>query len=102
MNDRVRKAGVYLASANWEKLALLAIGAGAAWHYVAPLLASVVLPAVLHHVYQARVIGRQALYQAYLRAFQGASQERAERMSAEGAQAAARWAREEKSEGVDE
>ncbi len=83
MNDKARKAGVYLASANWEKLALLAIGAGAAWHYVDPLLASVVLPAVLHYVYQARVIGRQALYQAYLRAFQGASQEKAEQWAKE-------------------
>ncbi len=83
MNEKAKRAGVYLASANWEKLALLAIGAGAAWHYVAPLLASVVLPALLHHVYQARVIGRRALFQAYLRAFQGASKEQAERWAEE-------------------
>lgn len=80
---RSQRVGVYLASANWEKLAYLAIVAVAAWHYVTPWLASAVVPALVHLAYQARVFGRQALVQAYLRAIQGASQEQAERWAEE-------------------
>jgi hypothetical protein len=82
MGDKVRKAGVYLASANWEKLAYLAIAAVAAWHYIGPLLATVVVPALLHHVYQARVLGLHALAEAAYREWlklQGTSQEQAEK-----------------------
>lgn len=88
MSDKARKAGVYLASANWDRLALLLIGAGAAWHYVAPVLASVVLPAILHHAYQARVIGFRALADAaireYLKVFQSVSPDKADEIVKEG------------------
>lgn len=91
MGDKTRKAGVYLASTNWEKLAYLAIAAVAAWHYVGPLLATVVVPAILHHAYQARVIGFRALAQAayaeYLKVTQGASAEKAKRWAEEEAKA---------------
>lgn len=94
MNDKARKAGVYAASANWERLAYLAIAAVAAWHYVAPWLATVIVPAVLHHLYQAKVIGFRALTQAaiqeYLK-FRGYSQEQAEK-----------WTEQEASEGKPE
>ncbi len=87
MNDKVKKAGVYAASTNWERLAYLALAAIAAAKYVEPWLATVILPAIGHLAMQARILGRQALVRAYLQAFQGASDEQAEK-----------WAEEEKAE----
>ena len=64
MAGRVRNAGVYLASANWQQLTyLVGIAIGAA-HYVTPALAAVIAPALAHHWLQALIAGRQALAQA--------------------------------------
>ena len=64
MTGRVRNAGVYLASANWQQLTyLVGIAIGVA-HYITPALAAVIVPALAHHWVQALVAGRQALAQA--------------------------------------
>lgn len=81
--DKARKAGVYAASADWDKLFYLAIAAVAAWEYVAPWVSGLVLPALVKHAYQARVIGLRVLLSAYYQVFQGASEEKAERWAEE-------------------
>jgi hypothetical protein len=64
MRERVRNAGVYLASANWQQLTyLVGIAIGVA-HYITPALAAVIVPALAHHWLQARVLGARSLAQA--------------------------------------
>lgn len=64
MKEKARKAGVYLASANWTQLTALVLGALAAAKYLEPWLATVILPAVAHHVLAAWDTARRALGKA--------------------------------------
>lgn len=59
--SKTRRAGVYLASANWDRITAWVAAAIAGGHYISPWLASVIVPALLHHWAQALFAGRQAL-----------------------------------------
>jgi hypothetical protein len=81
-----QRAGVYLASANWQHITYLVALAAGLYHYVTPALAAVIVPALAHHWVQALVAGRQALAQAareeWLRIL-GYSEEQAEQATEE-------------------
>lgn len=64
MRERVRTAGVYLASANWQQLTYLVGIAIAVAHYITPAMAAVIVPALAHHWFQALVNGQETLAEA--------------------------------------
>lgn len=68
--DRVRRAGVYLASANWDRITAW-IGAslvGVAADLIPPWLLPLLLPVLAHHWLQALGKGRQLLVRAAMEA----------------------------------